>query len=114
MPRPFTQVLAQLRFGELDEELTTKLAQLTLACAERGRSGTLQLTIHLKPGKAGQMEIVDEVRVKAPEAARGATLMFATPEGSLQRTDPRQLSLDGVRVVDRGTGEIIDVQHKAG
>jgi hypothetical protein len=31
---------------------------------------------------------------------RGTTLMFATPEGELQREDPRQMRIDEVRTID--------------
>jgi hypothetical protein len=35
--------------------------------------------------------------------------MFPTPEGNLQREDPRQLKLEGLREVKREDGELRNV-----
>jgi hypothetical protein len=107
MPKSFTDVLNQLRAGETSDELTEKYAALTLKCADSGRPGSITITMTLKPGKSGQIEVFDEIKVKEPKMERSATLMFATPEGSLQREDPRQKELPGLRRVDTSTGEIV-------
>jgi hypothetical protein len=44
--------------------------------------------------------------VKAPKEERGTSLMFATVEGNLQREDPRQMSLPGLKSVDTAVGEL--------
>lgn len=98
--KPFTHTLGQLRFGSLSDELTEALGKLTQKCAETGRAGELQLVLKLKPGKAGQIEITDDIKVKQPKEERGTSLMFCTPEGNLQREDPRQMSLDGLKSVE--------------
>lgn len=108
-PRTFPDTLAALRFGTLATELTDKLRELTNACAVTGRAGTLTLTLQLKPGKGGQIEVFDDVKLKLPKEERGSSLMFATPENYLQREDPRQMSLEGLRTVDMATGEIRSV-----
>jgi hypothetical protein len=41
-----------------------------------------------------------------PKDEKGSSLMFATPEGNLQREDPRQLKIEGLRQVDMETGEL--------
>lgn len=92
--RPFVDTLSAIRFGELHEELSNKLNQLVIQCDKTGKSGTLTLQLKLKPGKAGQVEVIDEVKIKLPEHERGSTIMFGSPEGNLQRTDPRQLPLN--------------------
>ena len=97
--RPFADTLATIRYGELANDLSEQLNQLVTACVDTGKKGTLTLTLTLRPGKAGQLEIVDDVKAKFPPAERGTTLMFATPEGNLQREDPRQMSLAGIREV---------------
>lgn len=104
--RLFSDVLNQLRFGTLSDELTTKLNELTNKCSDTGRAGSITLTLALKPGKGGQIEVFDDIKVKLPKEERGSSLMFATPEGNLQREDPRQMQLDGLRTVDRETGEL--------
>lgn len=103
--KPFTDIVNALRYGHLSEELTRQLHQLTLDCAAAGRPGTLTLAITLKPGKAGQMEVVDDIKLKPPKQDRGTSLMFATDDGALVREDPRQKKLD-LRQVDADTGEI--------
>jgi hypothetical protein len=105
-PRTFAQTLETLRFGTLGDELTDALRDLTAICASTGKAGELKLTIKLKPGKGGQIEVIDDYAIKAPKEERGTTLMFATPENFLQRDDPRQLTLDGLRTVDQETGEL--------
>lgn len=90
----FCNVIDQIRFGNLSDELTDKLNALTIACSDTNKGGELTLSIKIKPGKAGQMEISDNVKVKMPEYARETTLMFATVDGGLQRNDPRQKTLD--------------------
>lgn len=107
--KPFTDTINALRFGELSAELTRELHALTQKCKETGRAGAITLTLALKPGKAGQIEVVDDIKVKTPKVEKGSTLMFATDEGSLQREDPRQKKLD-LREVDMSTGEILDVR----
>lgn len=74
--------------------------ELVLACDKTGKVGSLTMTLKLKPGKGGQMEISDDLKVKLPEFERGTTLMFPTPEGNLTREDPRQLKIDGLKSVD--------------
>ena len=105
-PRTFTNTVDALRFGTLADELTDKLRDLVATCAATGRNGALTLTLQLKPGKGGQIEVFDEIKVKLPKEEKGSSLMFATPENNLQREDPRQLQLDGLRTVDMNTGEI--------
>lgn len=104
--RPFTDTIVALRFGTLNDDLTEKLHELTQKCVDTGRAGTLTLTLALKPGKGGQIEVFDDIKVKLPKEEKGSSIMFATPEGNLQREDPRQLQLDGLRTVDKDTGEL--------
>lgn len=115
-PRTFSTTIDALRYGTLSDELSDKLRDLTAVCASTGRAGSITLTLALKPGKGGQIEVFDDVKVKLPKEERGSSLMFATPENNLQREDPRQMQLPGVRVVaghqtavktvDQETGEI--------
>lgn len=104
--RPFTDTIVALRFGTLNDDLTTRLHELTQKCVETGRAGVLTLTLQLKPGKGGQIEVFDDVKVKLPKEERGSSIMFATPEGNLQREDPRQMQIDGLRTLDKDTGEL--------
>lgn len=112
LTRTFPDTLNALRFGTLSDELTKELQALTQKCADTGRGGTITLTLSLKPGKGGQMEVFDDIKIKSPKEERGSSIMFATPEGNLQREDPRQRTLEGLRTVDQETGEIRRVASK--
>ena len=83
----------------LGEEATVALNDLEHATTETGKAGTLTLTIKMKPigGKAGQMELETDVKAKLPTPTKGKTILFTTPDNNLQRQDPRQQTLEGVR-----------------
>lgn len=105
--KTFNQTIEQLRYGRLHDELTESLNTLTAAVASTGKVGEITLTIKLKPtGNAGQVEVIDDVKIKTPKENKGTSIMFSTPEGNLQREDPRQLQIDGLRSVDKETGEL--------
>lgn len=104
--RTYTSTVEALRFGTLGDELNHKLREVVASCATTGRSGAITLTLTLKPGKGGQIEVFDEIKLKLPKEEKGSSLMFATPENNLQREDPRQLPLEGLRTVDMSTCEI--------
>ncbi len=103
--RPFTDTLRQIRFGELQDELTAQLNALTKTCTQTGRAGELVLKIKLKPGKGGQVEVLDDLTVKTPKPERGTSIFFSTPEGNLQREDPRQMELAELRQVKTEAAE---------
>lgn len=104
--RPFTDTINALRFGTLADDLTDELNKLVSKCDETGKQGELILKLKLKPGKGGQMEIIDEIAVKAPKEEKGTSIFFATPDGNLTREDPRQMNIEGLRSLDMETGEL--------
>lgn len=106
IPRTFAQTVEALRFGTLGDELTDKLRDLTAKCASTGRAGSIQLTINLKPGRGGQIEVFDDVKVKLPKEEKGSTLMFATPENNLTRDDPRQTTITGLKSIEETATEL--------
>lgn len=105
-PRIFTDTLTSLRYGTLVDDLTKAMTELTAKCADTGRAGTLTLQLTLKPGKGGQIEVFDDIKIKEPKDEVGSSIFFATPDGNLTRDDPKQLSIEGLRTVDQETGEI--------
>ncbi|AOJ09627.1 hypothetical protein [Burkholderia mayonis] len=98
-PKPFNDTLVQLRYGELHEELTDAINEVVMKVASTQKAGKITLTLAFKSGKGGQIEIADELKVTLPKEERGSTIMFATPEGNLQREDPRQKTFEGIRSV---------------
>lgn len=110
-PRTYASTIEALRFGTLGVELTDKMRDLIAKCADTQRNGSITLTLQLKPGKGGQIEVFDAIVVKMPKEEKGSTLMFATPENNLQREDPRQMQLEGLRTVDKETGELRELKQ---
>lgn len=111
--RQFNDTLIALRFGTLHDDLTKALHELTAACSDRGRAGSLTLSLALKPGKGGQIEVFDDIKLKLPKEEKGSSIMFVTTENNLQREDPRQLQIEGLRTVDKDTGEIRQIKGAA-
>lgn len=110
MIRPFPDTLRQIRYGALQDELSEAMNQLTQACTEAGKTGELVLKIKLKPNFSGQVEILDDLTLKLPKPVRGTSIFFATPEGNLQREDPRQGELEGIREVTTAQAPIRDAR----
>lgn len=108
--RQFNETVNALRFGTLHDDLSKALHDLTAQCATTGRAGALTLTLQLKPGKGGQIEVFDDIKLKLPKEEKGSSIMFVTPENNLQREDPRQLQIEGLRSVDKDTGELRNVK----
>lgn len=106
MSKPFNDTIVALRYGTLNEDLTKALHELVVKCDATGKKGELTLKLTLKPGKGGQIEIIDDITVKAPKEEKATSIMFATVEGNLMREDPRQLQIEGLRTVDMETGEL--------
>ena len=107
----FSQTLAELRFGESEQELTAKLAELVAAVGNTHKAGKLVFELKVKPGPSGSVQIDDVITLKKPELPKGASLFFADDNNDLQRNDPRQAMLPGLRTVDQSTGEIREVAH---
>ena len=91
----FTSVINEMRYGNTQDELTEALAECVERAQETGKQSELVLSIKIKPnGSSGQYELRDDIKTKLPSLDKGATIMFGTPEGNLQREDPNQKSLD--------------------
>ena len=105
--KPFNDTIVALRYGTLHDDLTKSLNDLTDAVTRTGKTGELVLSIKLKPtNNSGQIEVIDDIKVKTPKETKGTTIMFATPENNLTREDPRQQSIEGLRSLDMETGEL--------
>ncbi|MCG9105604.1 hypothetical protein LH433_02385 [Laribacter hongkongensis] len=92
MHRPITDILHELRRGDLVDEASDALKEVVTAVEQTGKAGELTLKLIVKPASkgTGTMVIADKLTKKMPELPRGETIMFSTPEGNLQTSDPRQ------------------------
>jgi hypothetical protein len=98
--KSFADFLAS--FPDLGEELADTLNDMVHASTETGKLSELTLKIKLKPlpGTSGQVELDTDVKAKLPQPTRGKTLMFTTPNNNLQRENPKQQTLEGLRTAD--------------
>lgn len=78
---------------------------------DRTQGGRIKQGSHAPEASGGAIEITDEIKARIPEMPRGTSLFFATPEGNLQRNDPRQGELEGLRRVNKETGELKEVSN---
>lgn len=99
--RPFDQVLREINGGRLVEELTNELTEVVEAVKASGKAGKIALTITLKPrGSANaQLEVIPSVRGTKPERERPLSIFYINQDMGLQRNDPQQGDLPGMRPV---------------
>ncbi|MEE4493533.1 hypothetical protein [Streptomyces sp. BE230] len=104
--RPFASFLQEQSGGQLHDELSTKLHELIEAIRETGKAGSLSLKIDIKPiaGTDGRtLTVTDTVAARLPKTERPKSIFFATDDGNLSRTDPRQPVITGLREVEPTT-----------
>lgn len=96
----FLGTLKEIRQGQSLHELSEHLASLVEAVRATGRKGSLSYTLTVKPASKGEtvtLMVEDAVTVKRPNPERGTTVFFAATDNTLQRNDPRQPELAGLR-----------------
>jgi hypothetical protein len=110
--KSFVDTLRDIRQGATVDELTEHLRAIVTRVAEIGGTGELTVKLKVKrfsKGEGNTLVITDDVKVKLPLAEKGATILFATADGDLQRNDPRQPKLTGLD----GGGRATVAQHPA-
>lgn len=91
--RRFADTLTDLRNGELQQELTDALKEVVGRVLETGKPGKLTLTIKVRKASKGvgsSLVLVDDVKTTLPTPERGESVLFASEDLTLQRSDPRQ------------------------
>lgn len=107
----YINTLQQFREGESISELSENLQALVSAVRDTGKKGTLTYTIKVSP-QGDAVLISDEIKLKAPELPRDASIFFATEDGILQRDNPNQRTLD-LKEVKRPQQEVREVVKMA-
>jgi hypothetical protein len=98
----FLRTLRDMRRGGLLVDCETHLTDLVMGVRETGRAGELLVRIKIAPASKGNVDtllVTDDIRVKRPRPEVGSTIFFATTANTLQRNDPRQPELSGLREV---------------
>ena len=105
--RPFADWVREQRKGNTHEDLSKALNDLVTAVHAHGKAGRLTYTLTIEPHKEmpDVFVVKDEVKVKAPQAKRTASIFYATRDGNLQREDPNQMKFDGMTVIEGDADE---------
>jgi hypothetical protein len=100
--RPFSDTLRELRDGLCLDELSLQMQMLVQQVQATNKGGRITLTVDVKPAEriAGAVVITDDIKVKLPEIKSDGTLMWPTPEGNLQRNNPKQRELPGITLAN--------------
>ncbi|WP_213874163.1 hypothetical protein [Serratia marcescens] len=99
---PFSQQLAYINKGTLDQELTKVLSEVIKMVRETRKKGAVTLTLNcqmLNGRDENTMKITPIVKKSIPELERADTIMFSTADGDLMRDDPSQVQMD-LKVID--------------
>lgn len=91
--KPFDETLKDIEFGHLSRELAEIQQEVVKAVSETNKAGEITIKLTFKPEGSGQLTIKADVKKKIPQLPRGTSLFFMTPEGNIQREDPRQQKL---------------------
>lgn len=99
--RPFADVLQEIDRGKFHNEISDKLHELTSRVEVTRRGGQLVVTFKVAPMKKNPdvLEVTADVATKLPQNERKASIFYADANGNLTRTDPNQLSFEGLREV---------------
>lgn len=105
MQRPFSDTLRELRNGEALLDLAEQLQQVVNAVTDSGKTGSLTLTIEVKPFEkhSGALVLRDSIKTKLPKIETRGTVLFSTPDGNLTRNNPRQDDLPGITLANDKT-----------
>jgi hypothetical protein len=96
----FLETFKVLRDGAAEADMNEHLEAMVAAVRETGRAGAITLTLKVRPASKGDVRVLtveDLVKVTRPQPERGATVLFTTDDNQLQRNDPRQPELRGLR-----------------
>lgn len=93
MPRrDFQDILTDLEEGQFHADLTTSFPELIRKVQEANLVGTLTITLKVKP-RGRQVDIIPSFTAKAPTRKTDPSVFFVDDEGTVTRSDPKQLPL---------------------
>jgi hypothetical protein len=100
----FLYALRQLDAGAVLDEAAEETSGLFKECRKLSDSGTLALTLKVKPFKGNSLAMIYEAKVKVslpkPEASPG--VIFVADDGKLSREDPQQKVFGFAKGTSRG------------
>jgi hypothetical protein len=85
--------MQNIRRGAFVELANEQLGELVQACFATEEGGEIQITLKVKPNSDGQVKITPICKIKKPVRGVGEAIFYATVDGSLERTDPKQSNM---------------------
>jgi hypothetical protein len=109
--RPFAELLTVLDHGAAHAEASRQLHDLVAAVRDQGKKGTMTIALQVAPlkGSTSQVVVAAQVTSKPPKSEPAAAVFFLDDDGNLSRNDPRQLEMDGLRVVEPKPAKTVTV-----
>lgn len=104
----FNDMLEQLSGGLVCQALSDKLNDLSRAVNETNKSGSIAISITLKPNGEHGVTAATKIKTNVPERPFGDTMFFVTAAGHLMRDDPRQQALP-LRRIEQAHGTPITI-----
>lgn len=111
MSRSFADFLGDLGQGRTHIELSDALAHLVGQVSTTRCSGSLTLTLKVKPNGEHGILITPEVKTKEPVAKSMESAFYIHGSGDLFRNDPRQPDLPLRVVSEPERGPLKEVPH---
>lgn len=110
--RPFAELLTVLDHGAAHAEASRVLHDLVNAVRDTGKAGNVVIKVEVKPlrGSDSQLVVTAQVASKLPRSEPAASVFFADDSGNLTRHDPRQLEMDGLRVVEPKPAKVVNAE----
>lgn len=107
-PKTFLQTLQDHHYGYTAEECTTLMREAIDAAERTGKATEFTVKMKFRPASKaqGRYDVLVEPSNKLPPKQREAAIMFVGPDGNLTNKDPRQMEIDGLRVVDKPIGAV--------
>lgn len=109
--RLFTDILRDIRRGDVVHKLSEALAEVVRAVLDTDKAGSITLTLNIKPrGKGDNILIIEpKVSTKLPQAELPDAFFYTNLDGDLLRDDPTQTRLfaDTAEKHDPETGEVV-------
>lgn len=102
-PKTFLQTLQEHHYGHTADEATARLKEALEASERTGKATEVVIKMKIRPVSkaAGRYDVTVDVTNKLPAKEIEAAIMFVGPDGNLTNRDPRQLEIEGIRVVDK-------------
>lgn len=95
MSRRISEVLADMNYGETDQMIGERFAEVVQAVEEHGKTGEIKIIISVK--REGAMAITTvKCETKSPQPPIAGSMFYFGEDGALVREDPKQMPLRGL------------------